>query len=333
MKNTKTIFKKTHLIVIIGLIQASLSFAQPVIKVPPLCEVVVAGTGAGATTGFGGIVGDGGIVAMPDPFDFPEGEGNFYYESNGSELIQWELFGDLSMQTDTNYNVVIQPLGAINPVNLQSYNKYLRSTEMPSATQPLLDPRWARSKGRVIVSYDDKRCGAKIKFEVFKRYKNEKKNIVPPISGSDCVSPNTTYTFSVDPIASDNAGDEIGFDKYYWSGLPEGIGNVYNSGDNSSITFTTGATVPAFTLTCCYGRANPWDGDVIPFSLHTTCATKNIRCATIKSNIYLVFTINYNFMFRYRCGLFSSRTDCASRLYLCIDSARNTLERHAECYR
>jgi hypothetical protein len=258
------------------LLKTITTFAQPVIKVPPMCEVVVAGTGLGASTGFGGAVGNGGIVVMPDPFDFPESEGNFYYASNDYELIQWELLGDLSLQTETSYNEALQLTGAINPVNIQSYNKKLRLGEMPSASQSNLDPRWARSKGRIVVTYYDRRCLEKIKFDVYKRYKNDKeKNLVPPILGSDCVLPNTTYTFSVDPIASDNPTDEIGFDSYYWSGLPDGCTLLYNSPDNSSITIKTGENVSSFTLQCCYGRANDWDGNVAYVS-HTTCVSKSI---------------------------------------------------------
>ena len=222
------------------------------------------------------MVGDGGIVVMPDPFDFPREEGNFYYASNEFELIQWELLGDLSMQTETFYNEVLQPIGPMNPVNIQSYNKNLRFGEMPSASQPNFDVKWARSKGRIVVTYYNKQCLSKIKFDVYKRYKNDKeKNLVPPILGSDCVLPNTVYTFSVDPIASDNPNDEIGFDYYYWSRLPEGCTLLYNSPDNSSITIKTGESVSSFTLQCCYGRANDWDGNVASVS-HTTCVSKSI---------------------------------------------------------
>ncbi len=287
MKNIKTIFKKAHLILVACLFKAAISYAQPVIKVPPMCEVVFAGTGFGVNTGFGGAVGDGGIIVMPDPFDFPGDEGNFYYESNGFELIQWELLGDLSMQTETKFNEAQQPLGAINPVNIQSYNKNLRFGEMPSASQPNFDVRWARSKGKVVVTYYDKRCISKIKFDVYKRYKNDReKNLVPPIIGSDCVLPNTVYTFSVDPIASDNPNDEIGFDYYYWSRLPEGCTLLYNSPDNSSITIKTGESVSSFTLQCCYGRANDWDGNAASVS-HTTCVSKSI-IGTLNSPQYVV---------------------------------------------
>jgi hypothetical protein len=281
------------------------SFAQPIIKVPPMCEVVVAGTGLGATTGFGGLVGDGGIVVMPDPFDYPRDQGNFYYISNEFELVQWELLGDLSLQTETSYNQSIQFVAGVNPVNIQSYNKKLRFGEMPSASLPNFDVRWARSKGRIVVTYYNKGCIGKIKFDVYKRYKNDKeKYLVPHILGLDCVLPNTVYTFSVDPIASDNPNDEIGFDNYYWSGLPEGSTLLYNSPDNSSITIKTGENVPSFTLQCCFGRANDWDGENSPVN-HTTCVSKSI-ISTIINPEYIVapptchptgtasFTFTYN---------------------------------------
>jgi hypothetical protein len=261
------------------LLRAIFSFAQPVVKVPPMCEVLVAGIGNGVSTGFGGSVGDGGIVAMPDPFDFKSGEGDFYYESNGTDLIEWNLLGDLSMQTDKDFDDVQQPIGPINPVNIQSFNKNLRFSENPSVTQPLLDNKWARSKGRVTIIYKNKNCNVSIKFDILKRYEynRDKKylSLVPPIFGPDCVLPNTVYTYSVDQIASDNPNDEIGFDKYYWSGLPENCLKLYNSTDNSSITFLTGNTVAPFTIQCCYGRANDWDGDSGSPS-HTTCITKEI---------------------------------------------------------
>ena len=261
--------------VIVCLFSAAIAFAQPVIKVPPTCEVVFAGTGIGVGTGFGGTVGDGGIVAMPDPFDQPSSAGDFNFVPNGTELIGWNLFGDISIQTETPYNAAIQTTGTINPLNLQSYNKNLRTTESPSASQPLLSSKWARSKGRVIVSYYSRPCNASIKFEILKRYSPKTPSAVPPIFGPDCVLPNTTYTYSVDPTASDNTNDEIGFDRYYWSGLPEGSFNVYNSADNSSITFTTAASISDFAIKCCYGRANAWDGDAA-LPVHTTCMAKKV---------------------------------------------------------
>jgi hypothetical protein len=272
----KTTYIRIYLLVMVCSLKTITCFAQPIIKVPRYCEVVLAGIGTGTATGFGGTVGDGGIVVMPDPFDYHGEEGNFYSSLDEFELINWELLGDLSLQTETSYNQAIQFVAGANPVNIQSYNKKLRFGEMPSVSLPNLDTRWARSKGRIVVTYYDRRCINKITFDVYKRYKSDrKKNLVPPIDGADCVLPNTVYTFSADPIASDNPNDEIGFDKYYWSGLPENCTLLYTAADNSSITFKTGENVPSFTLQCCYGRANDWDGETTS-ALHTTCATKQV---------------------------------------------------------
>ncbi|WP_445454015.1 T9SS type A sorting domain-containing protein [Flavobacterium sp. 25HG05S-40] len=282
----KTTYIRIYLLVIVCSLKTFTNFAQPIIKVPRYCEVVVAGNGQGTSTGFGGAVGDGGIVVMPDPFDYPGEEGNFYCSLNEFELIKWELLGDLSLQTETNYNQAIQFVAGANPVNIQSYNKKLRFGEMPSASLPDLDTSWARSKGRIVVTYYDRRCINKITFDVYKRYKSDrKKNSVPPIDGADCVLPNTVYTFSVDPIASDNPNDEIGFDKYYWSGIPENCTLLYSAADNSSITLKTGENVPSFILQCCYGRANDWDGE--NSSNHTTCSSKSI-ISTLLNPEYIV---------------------------------------------
>ena len=125
--------KSDRSILLLFILSTSINFAQPVIKVPASCEVVFAGAGVGVSTGFGGIVGDGGIVIMADPFDFEGTEGDFYYVANDSNLIQWKLLGDLSMQTDSNYNEILQPVGSVNPINLQSYNKNLRDTTTTTA--------------------------------------------------------------------------------------------------------------------------------------------------------------------------------------------------------
>ena len=265
MKKLKTIFKKAHLALAVTLFGAGLVVAQPVIKVPPNCIVVVAGTGVGAFTGPGAQVGNGGIVCMPDPFDFPaSSNGEFNYVANGTTLSGWNLRGDISIQTATINNAAIQSAGAVTPQNIQSYNKILRFAENAN-------PSLARSKGRVTVSYVSGVCGSSITFEIFKSYSSPLPNIVGP----DCLLPNTTYTYSVDQIASDNATDAIGFDSYYWSGLPAGAINVYNSADNSSITFTTGATITTGNIKCCFGRCNPFDGDAS--SIHTSCVSKLIN--------------------------------------------------------
>lgn len=283
MNTKKTYFNKMHLIIAFLLFGISI-VAQPVVRVPPTCNVVVAGTGVGASPGFGGQVGDGGIVCMPDSFDIVGAGGNFSYVANGTVLIGWSLRGDLSVQT-TNLPPVagVYSAGAVNPLNIESYNKNLRTAEGPTPLLPTSNTKWARSKGRVTIGYSQAPCNNSITFEVYKQYTNIAPSAVPPIIGPDCLLPNTIYTYSVDQIASDNAGDAIGFDSYYWSGLPVGATNTYYSADRSSVTFTTGATVSAFTLKCAYGRCNPWDGDGVYTALpvNTTFVTKTIGTSPV----------------------------------------------------
>jgi Secretion system C-terminal sorting domain len=254
------------------------SFAQPVIQVPADCTVVVAGTGAGAITGPGGKVGRGGIITMPDPYDKPSPDGDFTFIANGNTLVKWKLFGDLSKTTANLPPAAgIYNEGAVSPLNIESYNKILRFAENPSITQPLLNTKWGRSKGKVEV-YFTSFCGSDIiSFDVYKTYTSIAPSAIPIIIGPDCLKANTTYTYSVDQIASDNANEAIGFDRYIWSGIP--VMTYYSSADNSSITFTTGGVVTQFTLSCCFGRANPWDtaGEfTTPAASSTTCITKLI---------------------------------------------------------
>ena len=290
MKNFKLFFN-SKLVVAFVLLSANFGFAQPVIRVPATCNVVVAGSGVGAVTGFGGQVGNGGVVAMPDPYSAAV----FTYIPNSTTVTGWKLLGDLSMGTSTLplYNNPIVSDGAVTQVKIQSYNKTYRSSELYP------DPTWARSKGKVTVSYSAT-CGGSISFEVFKVYvpnavlPTQPTNI-PKIVGPTCLLPNTQYTYSVDQIASDNAGDAIGFDSYYWSGIPASYlipTNLYNSADTSSITFTTSATVTGFTLKCCYGRANnTFDGgnsSVLSTAtgIHTTC----VSLALVPSPVAPVFS-------------------------------------------
>lgn len=260
MKNNKTKLQNYFVFAII-FFSSILSFAQPVVRVPSTCNVVVAGTGVGAVTGFGGQVGNGGIVCMPDPFDDSSSAGNFNVITNGTTITGWSLLGDLSAQTPNNPpSSGIYSAGAVTLLNIQSYNKNLRPAEY-APLYPLSNAKWARSKGRVTLSYSANPCGGSITFEVLKKYDNISPSWVPPIVGPDCIEPNKTYTFSVDQIASDNANDAIGFDKYYWFGIPSGATNTYTSADNSSITFTTGPSVTQTTLKCYYGRCNDWDAD------------------------------------------------------------------------
>jgi len=276
MKHLNTIFKTIQLSIAITLFGLTTAHAQqPTVKVPPGCEVVVTGSGPGVVLGFGGTVGSGGIVVMPDPFDIPGTSGEFTYIPNGTTVTGWGLSGDLSVQTtNTPPAAPVQGSGAVVSLNIESYNKNLRPAEY-APLSPLSDKRWGRSKGRVTLSYSQPPCNNAISFEILKRYTSVSPSWVPPIIGPDCLLPNTTYTYSVDQIASDNASSAIGFDKYYWSGLPAGAFGEYTSADESSITFTTGATVPSpFTLKCNFGRSNSWDGDA--GGAQTTFVTKVI---------------------------------------------------------
>jgi len=70
---------------------SSLALAQPTVKVPPGCVVVVTGSGPGVAPGPGGVVGSGGIVVMPDPFDIAGAGGNFTLIPNGTIVTSWGL--------------------------------------------------------------------------------------------------------------------------------------------------------------------------------------------------------------------------------------------------
>ncbi len=258
--------------------------AQMTVEVPSACEVVVAGTGG--TLGFGGTVGSGGIVVMPDPFDESSAAGEFVLTPAGNTITGWTLSGDLSVQTNDAPPVApTQTVGAsVLIVNIQSYNKNLRPSEGTFPSTSTL----ARSKGRVSIQYESEGCGPNsISFDIYKTYANTSgigDEYVPPIIGPSCWLPDSSYTYSVDHIASDNVLDAIGVDKYYWYVEDAGEFQVlkdllyYNSADNSSITLNTPEALnlnTPYTITCCYGRANSWDGDNNPTSPgdHTTCVS------------------------------------------------------------
>ncbi|WP_116788699.1 T9SS type A sorting domain-containing protein [Flavobacterium psychrotrophum] len=266
MKNF-TLLKKSmpgRIAFAILMLTGALTWAQTV-TVPSGCTVVVAGTGG--TLGASGTVGDGGVVIMADP----GGGGIFTFNPpSGVTSANWFLNGDLSNSTASPfYNAPTQPSAGLT-ANIITYNKNFRS-----ASSEGLNPSWARSKGQVRVSYSVPGCGSSIAFEIYKTFGN-----IPAIVGPTCLEPNKTYTYSIDQVASDNANDNIGFDKYYWSGLPVGAINSYFSADNSSITFTTPASFPPFTLKCCVGRYNTSsnvDGGNGPIPsgsvTYTTCTT------------------------------------------------------------
>jgi hypothetical protein len=279
---------KTQLILAVVLFCASMGFAQTV-TVPANCKVITTNTLIGGVLGLGGKVTDGGIVSMPDqllltPFT-PNQGGTFTFNAPGGvTTATWSLKGDLSNTIVAgtipgvvgNYNGATQPPNSLT-AGIFSYNKAYRANSTETA-----NPSWARSKGQVKVSWLLTGCGSSITFDVYKNFTQSP----PSIIGPNCLKPLTEYTYSVDRIVSDNATDNIGFDSYYWTGLPLALQNAvgyYTSADNSSITFKTGATVTGFTLKCCYGRVNPDTGDggistVTPTvtGTHTTCSADKI---------------------------------------------------------
>lgn len=247
--------------------------AQPVVKVPPGCEVLVTGSGPGTVPGFGGVVGSGGVVAMPDPFDIPGGGGDFKIIPNGTSGHTWSLLGDISLQTAGG--IIASGAGPIQ--NIESFNKNVRPTESAAPSTGTL----ARSKGQVRIGYTLPPCNASIEFDILKVYPNtgSGNGYVPPIVGPTCWDPNTVVTYSVDAVASDNLGDAMGTDVYYWE-VTDGSSPIppsYTSSDGSSITFTTPSVISGvWTVSCAYGRANPWDGDFIPFGSHSTVESMTI---------------------------------------------------------
>ena len=251
------------------------AWAQPVVTVPPSCNVVV--PGVGGSLGFGGDVGSGGIVVMPD---LASAAGNFIVNPMGNTILGWTLYGDLSVGPISQPSPAVQSAGGVPNLYITSYNKFVRVSELTPPSADYL----ARSKGRVMISYTNPSatCGGGISFDIFKEYVNNgwpstgtQEGYVPEIIGPDCWEAGTTYTYSVDQIASDNYGDGIGGDEYFWDIFPA-VGTFYTSADRSSITFTTPSAVSGtYTIQCCFGRANPWDASTNPPSA-TTCVTKTI---------------------------------------------------------
>ena len=246
-------------------------WAQPLVQVPATCNVVVP---AGGSAGLGGTVGDGGIVVMPDD---GTGGGNFtVIPSTGTTILAWSLWGDLSINGSPlvpGVNPAIQTVASGTLVaDIITYNKSVRQSEGTSPSNIYL----ARSKGRVRIGYNDSTttCGGSIQFDIFKKYPTP--TYLPPIIGPNCWEADSTYTYSVDQIASDNLGDGIGIDEYYWtvSNGSTSISNFYTSADKSSITLDAPNPVNGpWTITCCFGRANPWDANV---STPTSCVSRTI---------------------------------------------------------
>ncbi len=291
MKNIK-IFFKTQLAVAFVLLSASFSFAQ-VVTVPSNCTVVSTNIALGGVLGAGGKVTSGGVVSMPDalevsPYTTNQGGIFTFNQPTGVTTASWGLKGDLSIDIIAgaisgvvgNYNNATQSTTGLQ-AKIWSYNKSYRPNSTETAS-----PSWARSKGKITVGWNVGTCGSSMTFDVYKTFDK-----TPDIVGPTCLKPNTTYTYSVDRIVSDNTNDNIGFDSYYWSGIPNSLltsGTFYTSADSSSITFTTGASVTPFTLQCCFGRVNPntADGGISTVTnavigTHTTCIQKSLIVAPV----------------------------------------------------
>jgi hypothetical protein len=304
MKNFIHLFK-TQLALAFVLLSASIGSAQ-VVTVPSNCTVVL--PGAGGTVGAGGKVGNGGLVSMPDqllvfPYTTNQGGTFLFNAPSGVITASWLLKGDLSYKKSSSSVLVngVTVIGIFNaasnpPAGLTapifSYNKTFRASEYAAPS----NPDWARSNGRVTVSWTEGTCGNSMYFDVCKKFTNSTGSTVPEIVGPSCLKPNTVYTYSVDKIVSDNVNDAIGFDSYYWSGIPlayyqNNNPDFYTSADGSSITFKTGATVSPITLQCCYGRVNPTTVNVdggasffltTPTGTHTTCVSKTFYTAPLQ---------------------------------------------------
>lgn len=266
-------FTATGLVLLVMLVFTKNTWGQPVITVPPSCNVVV--PGIGGAPGFGGIVGSGGIVVMPDLIS---SAGNFTVNPMGNTILSWSLAGDLSVGPISQPTPAVQSAGGVLNLFITSYNKNVRFSEaLPPSADYL-----ARSKGRVTIAYTNPSatCGGGLSFDIFKEYVSNgwpnsgtQEGYVPQIIGPECLEPNTTYTYSVDQIASDNYSDGIGGDEYYWT-IPVGLGTYYTSADKSSITFSTpGVLSGPYTIECCFGRANPWDANSL---VPSTCVNKII---------------------------------------------------------
>lgn len=201
-----------------------------------------------------GVINNGDLVGMQlvNPSDLTVNTG---YKFNISGLpgtatsFLWSVAGDLEIVGPaTNTNVTIR-----------HKNISLRNGITDSA----------QSKGRITFSYGSTIAGcsgrSNYTFEVVKVFNGTNNSagittgmlVVPPITGPNCIQPNKQYTYSVDPIVSDNLNAQIGIDRYFWDITATG-GNIdYYSTDSSSITFTTGSTVPSnCTITCGMGMAN-----------------------------------------------------------------------------
>lgn len=175
----------------------------------------------------------------------------------GASNFVWSVSGDLTINGVNN----------LANVTIGTLNKSLRTSSGGAAIASDL----GQSKGRLNLSYTFTPVGTGgpctgvvstggFSIDLFKKFNATTAPSVPPIVGPNCLEPNRDYTYSVDPIMTDNIIAEIGVDKYVWdvaAVIVNGGSIQYNSVDNSSITIRTGNPVPASsTMRCYFGVVN-----------------------------------------------------------------------------
>jgi len=129
-------------------------------------------------------------------------------------------------------------------------------------------------KGRLILTYDQAGCSAQQEYvDVYKAFslfdewpsnvpENKNKN---GIVGPACLAPNTLYTYTINPVLSVNADQEIGTDRYRWV-VPPGWTIRHASADSSYISLVTPAVIgTGDSLRVYVGACNP-----APYSLKLT---------------------------------------------------------------
>lgn len=248
----------------------------------------------------GGTIAAGDNIAMP--WVLPSSSGNTGYTFTVSGLpagatnVQWALRGDIATNASGGSTAVGTSVSVIH------YNRILR---LPATDL-------AQSKGRVTLFYTiaNPGCppaGFSISFDVFKQFAGTNINgttsgpaavAIPAIVGPNCLLPNKQYTYSVDPIMSDNLFAQIGIDRYYWDAatlVALGFTIDYYSTDSSSITFTTGSTIPStMTITCGLGWANypPLQASVAQqaFAVKTIQAATGVPLVTLSGGASGVIT-------------------------------------------
>lgn len=177
----------------------------------------------------------------------------------GASNFQWSVAGDIGFTTGSNTTSTSVTVG--------TFNKSQRTTSGGSAIPSDL----GQSKGRLTLSYSFTPVGTggpctgvvssgSFRIDLLKKFSGTSAPSIPQIVGPVCLLPNTDYTYSVDPIVTDNIIAEIGVDKYTWdvaAAIVNGGSIQYGSIDNSSITIRTGNPVPSTAqIKCYFGEVN-----------------------------------------------------------------------------